>query len=342
MLATVVGLATARLTNARGVAPESSPGPLSAVDESHPILPEAVQPVVVVATSSGGVVTSGHPVLPETFAGMADDILASPMLHHPPFADEVTRWVRLWSDSYAEWMPSYLGRMRGFETIVDTTLASAGLPPSLRYLPVIESGYSPTAVSSAKAVGLWQFMAPTARDFGIEVTPLIDDRRDPFVSTAAAAAYLDQLHEKYASWFLALAAYNAGPDRIDGIIERYLPGVEPSDAVYWALREVLPKETAAFVPNFIGAAIVASDPVAHGYDDPPPVHFDFDRVPIRGSISFETAARAAGTTRAEIERLNPEYLTGVTPPDREVDLRLPAGLGPAFRGYFADGDRPGG
>lgn len=338
LLASGVGVTTVRLAGAR----DTGPAPLAASPGRIAIEHGTAQPLVVVETSSNGVVTSDHPVLPGSFAGLADDILASPMLHHPPFADEVERWVGLWSEAYSDWMPSYLGRMHGFQVIVDTTLASRGLPPSLRYLPVIESGYNPTAVSSAKAVGLWQFMAPTAKDFGIEVGPLVDDRRDPFVSTAAAAAYLEQLNQKYDSWFLALAAYNAGPDRIDGILRKYLPHVEPSDAAYWALREVLPSETAAFVPNFIGAAIVASDPVAHGYDAPVPVDFDFDRVPIRGSISFEAAARAAGTTRNEIERLNPEYVKGVTPPDREVDLRLPAGLGSTFRSYFADGDRPGG
>ena len=231
---------------------------------------------------------------------------------------------------------------RTFADVVDVTLGEQGLPPSLRYLPVIESGYSPTAVSSASAVGMWQFMAPTARDLGVEVTALVDDRRDPFVSTSAAAEYLDSLHEKYGSWFLALAAYNAGPDRIDGLIERYLPDVEPSDAVYWALRNVLPKETAAFVPNFLGAVIVASEPTAYGYAPPRASPFDFETISVRGSVSFATIARATGRSTDDIARLNPEYLRGMTPPDRQVDLRLPPGSGDAFRAYFAQAtDRDG-
>lgn len=276
-----------------------------------------------------------HPLLPASLIGLEDELLASPMLHNPEFRAEVDRWIGRWTTSFSDWMPEYLERMTGFEAMVDSTLAARGLPWSLRYLPVIESGYSPTAVSSASAVGMWQFMAPTARDFGIEVSNLVDDRRDPFVSTAAAAEYLAELRSEFGSWFLALAAYNAGPDRIHGLLEQYVSDIEPSDAVYWALRNVLPSETADFVPNLIGAIIVASNPEAHGYDTPRHQPFVFDRVPVLGAISFETVALATGSTREEIERLNPEYLTGVTPADTPIDLRVPRGRAQTFRDFFA-------
>jgi membrane-bound lytic murein transglycosylase D len=324
LAACAVVFGTAGLVRARDV------GPVAEADAT--VQPVEPLPALVVS----GVVPQGHPVLPARFAGLEDELLASPMLHHPPFAAEVEVWVDRWSSSLGRWMPTYLERMTGFERMVDETLAEKGLPPSLRYLPVIESGYNPSAVSSAKAVGMWQFMAPTARELGVEVTSLVDDRRDPFVSTAAAADYLTQLRARYDSWFLALAAYNAGPDRIDGLIERYLPDVEPSDAVYWALREVLPKETADFVPNFLGATIVASAPTEYGFPAPRTAPFDFEPVPVVGSISFAAVARAAGTSTDEIARLNPEYLRGVTPPDRPVQLRLPPGTGQAFRSYFSE------
>jgi membrane-bound lytic murein transglycosylase D len=300
--------------------------------------PEPVEALHAIETLSS---SEAHPVLPPALAALDDALLTSPMLHHPPFAAEVERWIDRWSGAFSEWMPTYLGRMAGFERMVDETLTARGLPRSLRYLPVIESGYSPSAVSSASAVGMWQFMAATAGDFGIEVSPLVDDRRDPFVSTEAAADYLLELRERFGSWFLALAAYNAGPDRIERLLERYLPHVERSDAVYWALRDVLPKETADFVPNFLGAVVVASDPIAFGYEPPTPTPFAFDVVAVRGSVSFETVARAAGVSRDEIARLNPEYLRGMTPPGREVELRLPPGRVAAFRAYFAeDGEAP--
>lgn len=277
-----------------------------------------------------------HPLLPAMLAALDDELLSSPMLHHPPFAAEVERWVDRWSDGLSEWMPLYLDRMTRYEAMVDGEIAERGLPWSLRYLPVIESGYSPEAVSHAEAVGMWQFMAPTAGDFGIEVSPLVDDRRDPFVSTEAATEYLLRLRDRFGSWFLALAAYNAGPNRVERLLERYLPDVEQSDAAYWALRKVLPEETANFVPNLLGAVIVASDPARFGYEAPIAGELAFDRVPIRGSISFETAARAAGTSPDEIARLNPEYIRGVTPPGRQVDLRLPPGTAQAFRAWFTE------
>lgn len=321
-LAALAGWSTWSLATARAEIAESIMPELEAMAE------------VTAAVPAEGAVLAAHPVLPAHLHGMVDELLASPMLHHPDFVEEVDRWVGYWSRNFSKWMPVYLERMTAFEVLVDTTLAAHDLPWSLRYLPVIESGYSPTAVSSASAVGLWQFMAPTARGFGMDVDDWVDDRRDPLASTAAAADYLQQLHGDFDSWFLALAAYNAGPDRVNRLIARYLPDAEKSDAVYWALRKVLPKETADFVPNLIGAIIVASDPTAYGYESPSRTFFEYDAVPVRGAVSFTTAARAAGTSTEAIATLNPEYLRRTTPPRQVVELRLPPGTGEAFRRYF--------
>lgn len=342
LIACLVGALTNTLVGTRV---DDSFGPTAttwnAAQSAEPLpedLVRAADPAVWVAPADPA-------VLPASFRNRRDELLGTPLLDDPEFLAEVARWVHFWETAPSEWFPDYLARMTWFAEMVDTTLAAHELPWSLRYLPVIESGYSPSAVSSAKAVGMWQFMAHTARDFDIEVSRLIDDRRDPFVSTAAAADFLVQLREDFGSWFLALAAYNAGPARIRGIIERHAPDAEPSDALYWALRDFLPKETADFVPNLFGAIIVASDPAAHGYAVPEARPFDFDRVPVRGAISFEAVARATGTSRGEIARLNPRYLRGVTPSGEVVELRLPVGLGQSFRDYFADdagGAAPGG
>ena len=120
------------------------------------------------------------------------------------------------------------------------------------------------------------------------------------------------------------------------LFPHYLPGEQPSDAVYWALRNVLPRETADFVPNFLGAVLVASDPEAYGLSAPVSADFVFETVPVVGSVSFATIARATGSSTEEIARLNPEYLRNVTPPDRQVDLRLPPGSVERFRAYFAE------
>lgn len=276
-----------------------------------------------------------HPLLPPSLAGRDDELLASPMLRDPGFRVEVERWVRFWETERTEWFPAYLARMTWFEGMVDTTLAAHGLPWSLRYLPVIESGYSTSAVSSAKAVGLWQLMPATAEDLGVEVTPFVDDRRDPFESTEAAAGFLVMLRAEFGSWFLALAAYNAGPDRLRGILRRHARNAPGTDSLYWAIRHMLPRETREFVPNLIGAMIVASDPEAHGYEIPEPRPFEFDQVPVHGAFTFEGLARATGANLEEIARLNPEYVRGVTPARRRVDVRVPVGLGQSVRDYYA-------
>ncbi|MEM7414582.1 MAG: lytic transglycosylase domain-containing protein [Gemmatimonadota bacterium] len=322
---TVVG--TSALSNARD----------HVADSIEPELDEAlaVTESYVSAVHSDDLVVVGHPHLPARLTGIEDELLASRMLFHPDVVAEVERWTGYWSSNLAPYVPLYLSRMTAFESVVDSTLSSRDLPWSLRFLPVIESGYNPTAVSSASAVGLWQFMEPTARDFDIEVDGYVDGRRDPFLATDAAVRYLEQLHADFDSWFLALAAYNAGPERIRGLMERYLPDEEPSDAVYWALRPVLPKETAEFVPNLLGAIIVGSAPTEYGYDAPAPTSFAYDSVPVVGSIGFRTIAEASGSTIEDIAWLNPQLVREATPSDREILLRLPTGTATAFREYFA-------
>jgi len=145
----------------------------------------------------------------------ADELRGSPMLRHPEFQAEVERWIAFWTEGRGgRWFPEYLARMGAFEGTVDEALEETGLPAMLRYLPVVESGYSLRAVSSASAVGLWQFMAPTARGYGMEVSALRDERRNPFKATTAATRFLGSLRDRFGSWHLALAAYPP-PGRVE-------------------------------------------------------------------------------------------------------------------------------
>ena len=271
------------------------------------------------------------PIVAASLLEREDELLASPMFEESEFLLEVGRWVRFWETTHSRWLPTYLERMTWFEDNVDAVLASHELPWSLRFLPVLESGYSPSAVSSASAVGLWQFMEPTARDFDMEVTRLVDERRDPFKSTEAAASFLGQLRSDFGSWFLALAAYNAGPARIRGILERHAPGAVLSDSLYWAVRRHLPSETRDFVPKFLGAVVVAADPEQHGYEKPERNPFVFDRVLVTAHTSLAAVARATGTSQEEITRLNPEFIGGITPPSRNTYVRVPVGKGETLR-----------
>jgi len=275
------------------------------------------------------------PVLAPEPVGAFDALLTSPVLRDAGFAAEVDEWVGYWTEAAAGSVPGFLRRMGHFERMVDSTLDARRMPPSLRYLPFIESGYNPRATSHAAAVGMWQFMAGTARGFGMAVDPLVDERRNPFKSTDAATRYLSTLHDEFGSWFLALAAYNGGPTRTRRILRTHAPDAEPSDSLFWALRSHFPRETRQFVPKLVGAIVVASDPARHGYDHVRDPAFTFDPVTVPDATTLDVVARAAGTTEDEIARLNPELVRGITPRGRSFALRVPAGSAETFRTNYA-------
>jgi membrane-bound lytic murein transglycosylase D len=267
---------------------------------------------------------------------MVDELLASPVLRDPAFQLAVGEWIDYWENVATPWFPDVLQRMGRFEQTVDSALAERGLPPSLRYLPLIESGYSPGARSQASAVGMWQFMAGTASEFGIEVTPFVDERRNPYKSTEAAVSFLSELHGRFDSWFLALAAYNGGPNRARRILRQYAAVTPPSDSVFWALREHWPRETREFVPKLVGAIIVANDPVRHGYvraKAHPPLRFD--EVVVPDATTFDVLAKAAEVGEDEMRDLNPELYRGFTPPGRSFTLRVPEGSAAVFSENYA-------
>jgi membrane-bound lytic murein transglycosylase D len=264
-----------------------------------------------------------------------DELLATNAMSDSTFRAAVDRWVAYWRGTAAEAVPDFLGRMGSFGFMVDSALAEAGLPPSLRYLPFIESGYNPRAASRASAVGMWQFMAGTAGGLGMRVDALLDERRDPARSTEAAIDFLSSLHEEFGSWFMVLAAYNGGPNRMRRVLDRYAPGVPPSDSLFWTLRRHFPPETRDFVPKLFGAAIVAADPAAHGHEAAPFAPFRFDLVSVPDATTLDVVAMAAAVPLTDIEHLNPQFVRGITPRGRATSVRVPEGRGAAFTAAYA-------
>jgi len=166
------------------------------------------------------------------------------------------------------------------------------LPEELINLAFIESAVNPWATSKAKAAGIWQFMAPTGRLYGMQVSWWVDERRDPEKATRGAAEYLKNLYRMFDSWELALAAYNAGEGAVQRAIDRQ------RTRNFWALR--LPKETQLFVPAFMAMTIISKDPERYGFSPPPDEPIETDLVTLDQPADFRSLAQAA---RTSVERL---------------------------------------
>lgn len=304
------------------------PVPQATSETSHlPVLP-------VISSRFDGVPLAVYLEPPAVAQEHMDELLASPVLRDPEFARAVHGWVGYWTVTASDWFPGFLSRMAWLGSSVDSALVTRGFPPSLRYLPLIESGYDPRVTSRASAVGLWQLMPSTARGLGLEITPLLDERRHPEKSTEAALTYLDALHGELGSWYLTLAAYNSGPTRVRGILRRHAPGEALTDSLFWALRNHFPPETREFIPKLYAAMWVASRPEEYGYEVPAVDPFHFDVVSVVDQTTLDVVGLAAGVSHAEIVRLNPEYVRGMTPPGGRTIVRVPKGSGRTFRRIY--------
>ncbi len=232
------------------------------------------------------------------------------------------------SDRFAIW----LARLGRYEGMIRERLRLAGLPEDLIYLTLIESGLSNTAVSRARAVGMWQFMASTGKLYGLEVTPWVDERRDPFKATDAAARHLADLVGELGSVYLAAAAYNGGMGRVRRSIVR-LPGSTPdslTDQTFFDLadRRYLRRETRDYVPKLIAAALIAKQPSRYGFTGIEPLQpLVFDEIVVPDATGLDVVARLADTTVAALVELNPQYVRGVTPPGQASVVRVPRARG---------------
>jgi len=246
--------------------------------------------------------------------------------------DKVDRWIKYFESDIHERFSTYLSRLGRYGPMIRERLRAAGLPTDLVYLAMIESGLNPRAYSRARAVGIWQFIRGTGRLYGLKVDYWVDERRDPLKSTDAAIAHLSDLYDEFGSWYLAAAAYNAGSGRVRRAIAR------TGRREYWDLIRgtSLRRETRSYVPKMIAAAMIAKNPEEYGFRDivaEPPLEFDVAAVP--DATSMDVLAEAAGTEEEVMRELNPEYLRYVTPPDREVTIRVPPGKADAFRVNYA-------
>jgi len=265
-----------------------------------------------------------------------DPILGSPWARTPEIQVEVERWIQSFLGPEAQQFREALSRMGRYREVVDGELRMRGLPSSLAFLPVVESWYSPMAVSWVGAAGLWQFMPATAREMGMRVDRITDERRDPYRATPLALDFLSDLRDRFDSWFLALAAYNGGPGRLQRVLRRQTPDEPGHDGLFLGIRGHLPRETRNFVPRFLAAATIGMNPEAFGFGDvEPEAGVLFDEVEVPDATSLDVVARAAGVEQETIQDLNPHLLRGFTPAGVSTRIRLPVGTGEAFSREYA-------
>ncbi|MDE6556074.1 MAG: transglycosylase SLT domain-containing protein [Duncaniella sp.] len=255
--------------------------------------------------------------------------IASPAVYEERLKKLPTQIELPYNSVVGNYINMYLNKRRGlvadmlalhnyYGRFFEEELLKEGMPLELEYLPVIESAINPNAVSRAGAVGLWQFMPATAKGLGMEINSLVDERRDPRISSRNAARYLKQLYEIYKDWSLAIAAYNCGPGNVNKALRRAGAENDGTGAKkdFWQIYEYLPAETRGYVPAFIAANYVMNYYPHHGIT--PTVvkrQLTTDTVMVNKYVHFNQIASVLNLPIEEIRMLNPQYRADVIPGD---------------------------
>jgi peptidoglycan lytic transglycosylase D len=314
----------------------------SALDEE--VLEElrAAAPAEGAAEERGNAARGGGAETAEV-AAVTWDIDVTSFLSH----ERVQYYLDFFQGPARERFGAWLQRMPRYEPMIRERLGRQGLPGDLLYLALIESGFSNSATSRARAVGMWQFMPSTGRAYGLRVDRWVDERRDPVKATDAAARHLDDLRERFGSLYLAAAAYNAGGGKVsrglrrlgDGPAEELEDEELTSDSTFFLLYNTryLRRETKDYVPKLIAAALIAKEPERYGFTRPaalPP--FAYDSIVVPDATGLDVLARLAGTQVAILRDLNPQFLRLITPPGVRAVVRLPVGTADATGAGYAD------
>ncbi len=232
------------------------------------------------------------------------------------FNQRVARWIEYFSQKDRERFQRFFDRGEPYREVIQNILEENRVPTDLYYLGMIESGFNAHAKSSAKAVGVWQFMKATGKIYGLAADAYVDQRRDPIRATEAAARMLRDLYRQFDSWYLAMAAYNAGPGRIRGAIRR----AKTKD--FWELVEKnrLPRETMDYVPKFLAARYIGENPELFGfYINEEKKYPDVELFTVPSPIPFQALENACSIPEGTLQFVNPHYLKSHTHPGRRTD-----------------------
>jgi membrane-bound lytic murein transglycosylase D len=232
-------------------------------------------------------------------------------------------WIKYFTGPGRQRFERAVYRMQLHRPTVEAILDELDLPREIICIALVESGFSMRAVSSARAVGPWQFMRGTARLYGLRVNWWVDERRDIVASTYAASHYLKDLHGIWGDWLLAFAAYNCGEYRVARQIARQ----RTED--FWRLK--LPVQTQRYVPKFLAALYILRDPIKYDLTVPDVEPMTFDLVTIPDATDLKLIAESADASVEVLRELNPQVRRWATPPGMEVVVKVPPGRGEECR-----------
>lgn len=238
------------------------------------------------------------------------------------YNEHVRGYIRVYAVDKRKFVSKVLGLTHIYFPLFDESFRKYGIPPEMKNLAIVESALNPTAVSRAGARGLWQFMSGTGKMYGLHSSSFVEDRYDPSKATVAASEHLRDLHDMFGDWFLALAAYNAGPGAVQRAI-RKAGGARD----YWEIWPYLPQETRGYVPAFIAVTYVMNYYREHNIRPAQPgyLYSETARVPVNQSLTFEQLNETLGVTMDDLKFLNPQYKAGLipAPESRPNMMRLP-------------------
>lgn len=229
---------------------------------------------------------------------------------HLPYNDIVRKHIVAYTTTHKSITRRMLTYGKYYFPMIEQELDKNGLPLELKIVPVIESALTPTAVSRRGAVGLWQFMLQTGRQYGLEVNSMVDNRRDPILSTEAACKYLKDLYDIYHDWTLVLASYNYGPGNVNRAIQR----AGGNAKTFWDIYPYLPRETRDYIPAFIALTYLYYYHWDYGvvaYESPLPLAAD--TVMVNARLNLNIVSDSTGIPIELIRLMNPQYKTDEIP-----------------------------
>lgn len=252
---------------------------------------------------------------------MMKRLSALPTVIEMPYNQIVRSYIDRYTKRGRAQVAAILGLSLYYMPIFEQALEEQGLPLELKYLPVIESGLDPNAVSKHGATGLWQLMLGTAKGLGVEVNSLVDERRDPYVASERAVSYLKDLYAVYGDWSLAIAAYNCGPGNVNKAIRR--AGGEAKDHDFWSIYNYLSPETRGYVPMFIAANYVMKYYPEHNISPVLPVKpLVMDTIQVTERIHFNQISKVLDIPVDELRILNPQFRADIIPGSVESPYTL--------------------